>query len=331
MSDERGEMTPQGMDELASAYLDGDATPQEAVLVESDPRLQALVEELRAIRELVAAPVEPPSDEVRDQMIAQALDHRAPVVSMDRARRRLRTMSPQARVLLAAAAVIAAVVVVGVTQFDPAARDGDQMATDDSAPAATMADEAPMEAAESAPMDDSDEAPAPVPADEAPADALAPAPAEEMMDEEMAAELAEAPMDDGATSAEAAEPELMMADESAAMDSPADAEEDLAVAVPQLDPANRVFDTEGDLVDHIIQTLIDPQDDMERPEPVETVNCPPPPDEEGQLLTQFTAMVEGTEVEVSVFLDADHLTITQTSPPPECEALSAHLVIDWPQ
>ena len=97
MSDERGEMTPQGMDELASAYLDGDATPQEAAQVESDPRLQELVEELRAVRNLVGAPMEVPSDEVRDQMIAQALDRRAPVVPMKTARRRLRAIPRRPR------------------------------------------------------------------------------------------------------------------------------------------------------------------------------------------------------------------------------------------
>jgi hypothetical protein len=322
MSDERGEMTPQGMDELASAYLDGEATPQEAALVESDPRLQALVEELRAVREMVTTPVEPPSDEVRDQMIAQALDHRAPVVSLKKARRRLRTISPQARVILAAAAVVVAVAVVGITQFDQASRDGDDMLAGDSEPAAAMADEAPMDAAESAPVDDSEEASA---------EAFDQAPAEEMMDEEMAIELAEAPMDDSYASDEAAEPEPMMADEGSTMDSPAEAEEELALARPQFDPANRVFDTEDDLVVHIIQMLSEPQEDMDVAVSADAVTCPSPPEEEGELLTQFTAMVEEAEVEVSVFLNADELTITQTSLPPECEALSTRLVIDWAQ
>ena len=123
MSDERGEMTPRELDELASAYLDGEATAEEAALVESDPGLQALVEELRAIRDLVATPVEQPSDEVRDEMVAQALAHRAPVVSMEKARRRLRSIPPQARVILAAAAVVAVIAMVGVTVFERASDD----------------------------------------------------------------------------------------------------------------------------------------------------------------------------------------------------------------
>ena len=325
MSDERGEMTPQQMDELATAYLDGEATPEEAALVESDPQLQELVEEFRAVRDLIAAPVEPPSDEVRDQMIAQALDHRAPVVSLEKARRRLRAVPPQARVILAAAAVVAAIAVAGVTLFDQAARDDDEMMASESESAPAMAD-APADAEEMALP-----APAPEPmSDEAPAEA----PAEEMMAEEaeaMAMDFDDAPMDDGYASDDAAESEPMMADEGLAMEAPEDELEDLAIDLQQFDPANRVFAAEDDLVVHIIQMLSAPQDDMDRPEPVEVVNCPQPPDQEFELLAQFTAMVEGTEVEVSAYLDADVLTITQTSLPPECETLSTSLVPDWSQ
>lgn len=290
MSDERGEMTPQQMDELASAYLDGEATPEEAALVEGDPRLQALVEELQAVRDLVTAPVELPSDEVRDQMIAQALAHRAPVVSLDKARRRLRAIPPQARVILAAAAVVAAIAVAGVTLFDQTDRsDDDMMVADDSAPAPTMADAPAEEMAESATQSDSAEAPA------------------------------EAPAED------------VMAEEALAIEAPAEEPEDLVADLPPFDPAQRVFNTEDDLVAHVIRMLSEPQDDMDQAESVAAVNCPQPPDQEFELLTQFTAVVEGTEVEVSAYLDADVLTITQTSLPPECESLSTSLILDWPQ
>ena len=320
MSDERGEMTPQQIDELASAYLDGEATAEEAALVESDPGLQALVEELQMVRDLITTPVEAPSEEVRNEMIAQALAHRAPVVSMESARRRLRAIPPQARVILAAAAVVAAIALVGVTLFEQGDRgDDDMMAADDSAPA--MAD-APADTEEM-----SMPATAPEPeSDEAPAEAAA----EEVMDEEMAMDLDDAPMDDGYSSEEAAEPEPMMADDSSAMEAPVEESEDAATELLQFDPADRVFDNEDALVAHVIQMLSEPQDDMDRAEPVDAVNCPQPPDEELELLTLFTAMVEGAEVEVSAYLDADVLTITQMSLPPECETLSTSLVYEWP-
>ncbi|MCY4133513.1 MAG: hypothetical protein OXG30_01170 [bacterium] len=179
MSDERGDLTPQEMDELASAYLDGEATPEEAALVESDARMQALVEELRAVRDLMAAPVEGPSDEVRDQMIAQALNHRAPVVSMDTARRRLRAIPPQARVILAAAAVIAAIAVVGVTIFE---RQGDEFAGDDDSASAPAMDDG---YAADSPSEDSGE-PEPMMADEL---EVAPTSGEALLVFETAAEL----------------------------------------------------------------------------------------------------------------------------------------------
>ena len=147
MSDERGEMTPRELDELASAYLVGEATAEETALVGSDPRLQDLVEDIRAVRDLVATPVDPPSDEVRDRMIAQALDHRAPVLSLERARRRLRAIPPQARVVLAAAAVVAAIAMVGVTLFEQADRDGgDPFASSDTAEDAPAMAEKPASA-----------------------------------------------------------------------------------------------------------------------------------------------------------------------------------------
>lgn len=333
MSDERPEMTPQELDELASAYLDGETTPEEAALVESDPRLQELVAELRAVRDLVATPVEPPSDEVRDQMIARALDQRAPVVSLEKARRRLRSIPPQARVILAAAAVVAAIAMVGVTVFEQIGddNDGEQFA-DDSASAPDMADEPAMAVPESAPAPEpesaeaAEEAPASPDSDDA-ADAFsAEAPAEAMMDEEMAIDLAEAPMDDGPASDEApeeeGEPEPMMADE--------------PVVVPTSGEAPLVFETSADLATYAMELAgerSDPQE-IERIEEavaIDLMGCPLFPDEGLELLARFDAVVGEIEVQVSVYLSDRDLQLTETSPPPGCELLNSHTFLDWSQ
>lgn len=63
---------PDHLDELASAHLDGTASPEEAAQVAADPALQARVEDLRAVRAAVGAlpPVDPAR---RDTAIAAAL------------------------------------------------------------------------------------------------------------------------------------------------------------------------------------------------------------------------------------------------------------------
>jgi hypothetical protein len=121
--------------ELASAYLDGEATAAERALVESDAALMALVERLRQVRYAVAdVPPAPPS--VRDAAIAAALaafdelpvgaappeQPVAPpkVASLER-RRQMRQM----QILTAAAA--AAVLVIG--GFVVANRGGDDDAS----------------------------------------------------------------------------------------------------------------------------------------------------------------------------------------------------------
>ena len=332
MSDERGDLTPQEMDELASAYLDGEATPEEAALVESDPGLQALVEELRAMRDFVASPVEMPSDEVRDQMIARALDHRAPVVSLEKTRRRLRAIPPQARVILAAAAVVAALVMVGVTILE---RQGDEFAGNDDSAAAPAMDDAPadtsatemmesapapaepdsLEAAEeSMPMDDSGDS----------AEAFAAeVPAEQAGAEEEAIELSEAPMDDGPASDEPAEdeaePEPMMADE--------------PEAAPTSGEALLVFETAADLADYALplaEELIYAQDieRLDEATDIDLMGCPLFPDEGLDLLARFEALVDEVEVQVSVYVTETDLQLTETTPPPECELLNSHTFLD---
>ena len=341
MNDERGDLTPQQLDELASAYLDGEATAEEAALVESDPRLQELVEELRAIRELMAAPVDMPSDEVRDQMIARALDHRAPVVSMETARRRLQAIPPQARVILAAAAVVAAIALVGVTIFE---RQGDQFADDDMASAPVVADAPAMEMPESAPAPVDEEsmmaaeesvASPHFPASDDAEDVFpAEAPAEEMMDDEMAIDLVAAPMEDEGY----ADPEPVegLADEPedgevAMADEP---EEDVETSgeVPL------VFNTQRDLEDHAMQFVDDlvaaqsSGSDREIGQ-IDSLACPLFTEEEVDLLVRFLAVVEGIELEVSIYTGADfaprELLLVQTSPPPECELHGPVMAMAW--
>lgn len=82
-------------DELASAYLDGEATPAEVAQVEADPDLLARVEALRLSSRAVATPVAPPPIDFRDQAIARAVDALEPTepapgtvdLSAERARR----------------------------------------------------------------------------------------------------------------------------------------------------------------------------------------------------------------------------------------------------
>lgn len=88
-------------DELASAYLDGEATDDERARVDGDPDLLARVDELRRVREAVATPTAAPSARARDDAIAAAL-HASTVVDLgaERARRRLRIASIAAAVLI---------------------------------------------------------------------------------------------------------------------------------------------------------------------------------------------------------------------------------------
>lgn len=327
MSDERGDLTPQELDELASAYLDGEATPEEAALVESDPRMQTLVEELQAVRDLVAAPVEMPSDEMRDQMIAVALDHRAPVVPLDRARRWLRTIPPQGRVILAAAAVVAVIAVVGVTIFE---RQGDEFADDDMASAPVMTDApsvaeaespAPAAAAERESMEAIEEsAPTSDAADSAEALA-AEAPADEDVDGEMALQLGKTPMDDSdQPTEEQVEFEAIMADEPEVA---ATSGESLVV-----------FETAAGLVDYALilaEDLLDAQETerLDNAAAIDLMDCPLFPDEELELLARFGAFVGEAEIQVSIYLAETHLQLTETTPPPECELLDSRTFLDW--
>lgn len=63
-------MTDDELDLLASAYVDGEATPEEVAMVERDPELQARVEAFRAV--VVDEPISPPAG-LLDSQVAVAM------------------------------------------------------------------------------------------------------------------------------------------------------------------------------------------------------------------------------------------------------------------
>lgn len=119
-------------DELASAYLDGEATAEEIARVESDPELLAIVDEFRTIAQAVAAPISLPDERTRNAAIAAAVS--APgaipttpsVRSLDTARPKRRERMNK---LMSVAAGFVAVV-VGGTIIWAIANAGDERTTD---------------------------------------------------------------------------------------------------------------------------------------------------------------------------------------------------------
>jgi hypothetical protein len=61
-------------DELASAYLDGEASDADAARIEADPSMQARVNELRAVTEALDANVAPADEFLRRRQIGAALE-----------------------------------------------------------------------------------------------------------------------------------------------------------------------------------------------------------------------------------------------------------------
>ena len=135
-------------DELVSAYLDGEATPGEIAEVEQDDELMARVEQLRAVRDAVAAPTAPVSEELRDRMISVALA----VADAET------TPRPQARVVpfhrrhqtrfAVAAAVILLAAVAGAGLIASRGGEDSQMAVEASASVEAATAAAPAEAEE---------------------------------------------------------------------------------------------------------------------------------------------------------------------------------------
>jgi hypothetical protein len=130
------ELTPE---ELACGYLDGELEADDRARVEADPTLMALVAELRAVSDAVAAPVAPLTDDERAAMVAAAIatlpsftdvgePENASVASLDaaRARRSGRLVRTVAGGLAAAAAVglVALVVTRGGSNRDQSTADG---------------------------------------------------------------------------------------------------------------------------------------------------------------------------------------------------------------
>jgi len=110
-------------DELVSAVLDGEATDEETARVYADVVLTARLDELRAARDTIAAPVDLPTSEQRDALIAAAVtsaDARAeasaaaspPIDVHDRHRRRVLRVASIAAALLAVAGLVGAIAAI---------------------------------------------------------------------------------------------------------------------------------------------------------------------------------------------------------------------------
>lgn len=150
MSDPRGYD-----DELISAYLDGEASPDEADRIERDPQAQARATELAAVQAAVADPVPPLANAERDRLRADAVAAAAPDAAV-RPISAARQRRPRAFIPVAAAAGIAAVV-LGAMAVLRSTDDGSEDSTAASAPATAVqpaSDDSAGAAAESAAASD---------------------------------------------------------------------------------------------------------------------------------------------------------------------------------
>jgi anti-sigma factor RsiW len=97
--------------ELASAYLDGEVSPDERARVEADPELMAQVDELRAIAEALRGGLTPLTDDRAAEQRRRAIQagRAAPPAAPAAPRRRTWLPAP-----VAAAAVIVVIALVGV-------------------------------------------------------------------------------------------------------------------------------------------------------------------------------------------------------------------------
>jgi hypothetical protein len=125
------------LDELASAYLDGEATPDEVARVESDPELLARVASLRAVGEAVGEPIAPPP-EAADAAVARALaigdEVFGPASVVDLGGQRRRRDQRRTGLWVASAAAVIMLLAVGIpllnqlsssSSTDTAARTGE--------------------------------------------------------------------------------------------------------------------------------------------------------------------------------------------------------------
>jgi len=109
---------PRTDDEVVSAVLDGEATPEERARVDGDAVLARRLAQFRSVSDVVGGPVSPVDAATRDESIDRALqsagDDRgeADVIGIDRAGRRWRP-EPNRKVLVAAAAVVCLLALAG--------------------------------------------------------------------------------------------------------------------------------------------------------------------------------------------------------------------------
>jgi hypothetical protein len=129
-------------DEIVSAVLDGEATPEERARVEADPVLAARLAELTAVRDAVAAPVTPPAADLRERAIAAAMAERRSKPEPFGNVRPLRSRSADVPRFLAVAAAIL-VVLVGVGILARSGGRDDAGSSDDAALSAPDESSAP--------------------------------------------------------------------------------------------------------------------------------------------------------------------------------------------
>jgi negative regulator of sigma E activity len=103
-------------DELLSAYLDGEATPEDAARIERDPELLARVGELAAVRDAVRSDVPAVDDATREATLARVLsefEHEAPPAVLTTTTQLARRRRDPGRVLATAAAAVIAIALLG--------------------------------------------------------------------------------------------------------------------------------------------------------------------------------------------------------------------------
>jgi hypothetical protein len=138
-------------DELVSAVLDGEATPDERARVEGDPVLRARLEEFASVRDLIGGPVAPPDQMTKARAIAAAKASRPQPLPPRVVARRRQSEAP--RVLAVAAAIVVCLAGLGflVSQVDSSddggGSDAAAVSGDDAGDAGESSADAPTDAA----------------------------------------------------------------------------------------------------------------------------------------------------------------------------------------
>jgi hypothetical protein len=116
------------LDEIVSAYVDGEATAAERAQVEADPALLERVATFRRLQDAVATTSQPASAEAQRALVARALRDTAPPVATVQSIRS-RRVAAAARPLAIAAAVIAALIGFGALVANTDDDSGDSAST----------------------------------------------------------------------------------------------------------------------------------------------------------------------------------------------------------